>query len=728
MRFLKFALLPLAAAALAQAQTIPFTLASNLSGNIVPVQDGGILTFSSPVGQTQVGQVTATFTGAGTVTISTQPNITGSPAFTATIGATLPLTLSPGNSFSILVQFVPTSGVTSTAQLSLGFTQSAASGAGAATITTGTIALTLNGTAPTFSESYTLQSTQNTIPLTAGGTIAFPATAVGSTAQAALNVLNSGSGPGSVTGISITGAAFRLSNVPLIPATVAAGATLSVQIVYSPITVTSDTGTVSLTFSAGSPVTFAIQGNGSSASFTYQILQTPPINVTPGGTITLPSTNVGQTNSVVVRVINSGNAPGTVSLVNVAGAPFTVTGLLPLPQTIAANGSLTFTLNFAPTVPGTSTGTLLVNTDSFTLTGSGLGSQLQFSYTAGGSTVTLTSTNTTVVFSPIQITQSESLTFDVKNVGTLPASLSSIGVGQNPSPFSISVVPSLPLTLQPNGDFRFTITFMPVALGFSSGTLLLDTTSITLTGNGLQPPPLPSYTITGPSGNTPAMSQPLIGINLASAYPVAISGTLTLGVSGNLPADASAQFISGGRTVTFVIPANQTAAVFGVQGTQLGVQTGTVASTFTLTPTFATQTGSVDLTPQPTPTLQFSVAAAAPVLIAVQISAVTANSFSLLVTGFTTTRALQALNLQFNLEPGFTMPTTQFTFNVQSIATVFFANAASQAFGGQFTVTVPFTFLGTPPTGKTLLNSISSMAVTMTDAAGTSNSVQATLQ
>jgi hypothetical protein len=727
MRFVRYALLALTFGALAQAQTIPFTLASNVSGTTATLQNGGSITFSSSSGQTQTAQINATFTGAGTATISQQPSLTGSPAFTATINSALPLTVSPGSSFTIVVQFVPTGGVTSTAQLSAGFTQTIpATGANAPTVTTGAIAVSLAGTSPAFTESYTLQSNQNTVQLPPGGTIAFPATAVGSSAQAALNALNSGSGPGQVTSVSITGAAFRLSNVPLIPATVAAGQTFTVQIVYTPTSVTADTGEVTMAFSTGSPVTFEIQGNGSSASFTYQILQAPPLFVTPGSTITLPSANVGQTSSVVVRVINSGNASGVVNLVNVAGTGFTASGLLPLPQTLAPNGSLTFTLNFTPNVPGNLTGTLLVNTDSFTLTGTGLGPLLQFSYNAGGATVTL-GTNNSVVFSAVQITQSGQLTFDVRNIGTLPATLSSIGIGQNPSPFAVTNAPSLPLSLAPNTDFSFTITFTPSALGFSNGTLLLDTTSVALSGNGTQPPPLPSYTISGPSGTAPAGAQPQIGLTLASPYPVAITGSLALTVAGALATDPNAQFATGGRVVGFVIPANQTAAVFGTQTTQIGLQTGTVASTFTVSPTFVTQGGNVPLTPTPT-NLQFSVAAAAPTLIAVQLANPTTSSFTVQVTGFSTTRSLQSLTIQLGLEPGFNMPTSKFTFNVQPIAAVWFGTTTSQTFGGQFTITVPFTFLGTVPVGGSLLTSLASITATITNETGTSNSIQVTLQ
>ena len=211
-----------------------------------------------------------------------------------------------------------------------------------------------------------------------------------------------------------------------------------------------------------------------------------------------------------------------------------------------------------------------------------------------------------MVFSPVEITQSEQISLDVKNTGTLPATISNIGIQQTGGPFSLSGQPPLPVTLAPNADFQITITFTPTTLGYSNASLLFDTTTIALQGSGTQPPPLPSYTISGPSGNVAPMTQPTIGLTLASPYPVAISGTLTLSVTGTLPADQAVQFLTGGSTVSFTIPANQTSAVFGAQGTQLGLQTGTVASTITITPSFVTQAGNVPLTPATPEVLQFS--------------------------------------------------------------------------------------------------------------------------
>jgi hypothetical protein len=208
---------------------------------------------------------------------------------------------------------------------------------------------------------------------------------------------------------------------------------------------------------------------------------------------------------------------------------------------------------------------------------------------------------------------------------------------------------------------------------------------------------------------------------------LALTGVLTLSTSSDLVNDPAVQFATGGRTVVFVIPANSTDANFANQGPQLPMQTGTVASTITLTPSFATQAGGVDVTPGSPTTLQFTVAAAPPVLIAVQPVNETASSFSLNVTGYSTTRTLTSVTLQFTAAASLTLGTSQVTIDIQQAATVWFQSTASQAFGGQFTVTLPFTLQGTPPTGQMLLQTIASISTTVSNERGASNSLPAKL-
>ena len=729
-------LLSIALAISASAQVIPFQLLVIQGPNTTTVQNGGAVSFVAPVGGSQTAQVTATYTGNGQVTVSQQAEVFGSTAFTAKIAGTLPLTLNPQDSFSIAITFSPTSAAQSTSQLNVPFVETVPPNV----TNTNTITLSLQGIAPGFVLSYVLQSNPNVVTLQSGGTIPFPATLVGTTAQAALSITNTGSASGSVTGITISPGAFILQEVPLLPATVIAGQTLQVLVLYQPTAVGTDTGQVTITFASGPTVTINLTGSGSSPSLTYQLLDTnPPTTVSLGGTITLPNATLGQTATITVRVLNSGNANATVTAITVTGQGFSLSNAPAPPQTLAAGASITLTVNFTPTVPGTISGTLTVNSDTFTLSGVGLGSLLTFSYAAGGTTITLGGTNNSVVFSPVAITQSEQLNLDVKNAGTLAATISNIGLQTTSAPFSLSGVPPLPVTLAPNADFQITITFKPTSLGFSNANLLFDATMIVLQGSGTQPPPLPSYTISGPSGNAAPMTQPTIGLTLASSYPVEISGTLTLGVAGTLPADPAVQFATGGNTVSFTIPADQTSAVFGDQGTQLGVQTGTVASTVTITPSFATMTGDVNITPTAPEVLQFTVAPAAPALIAAQVTGeataapvagqtTSTSSFTIQVTGFATTRSLTSAVVQFSIAPGYSMPTSQFTIDVNPISTVWFQSAASKAFGSQFTIAIPFTFQGVAPAGQSVLNAITSVSVTMSNAVGSSNSVQVPLQ
>ncbi len=191
--------------------------------------------------------------------------------------------------------------------------------------------------------------------------------------------------------------------------------------------------------------------------------------------------------------------------------------------------------------------------------------------------------------------------------------------------------------------------------------------------------------------------------------------------------DSSVQFSSGDRTVDFVIPANSTSADFAGQGSQLLLQTGTVAETVTLTPTFATA-GGVDVTPSPATTSQFTVASAAPVLLSIQISNATASSFTMQVTGYSTTRSLSSMSVTFNPATGFKLGTSQFSIDLSQVSTLWFQGTSSQSFGGQFQISVPFALTGpTPKVGTTLLSAIASVTATVNNSVGTSTSVEAGL-
>jgi hypothetical protein len=716
-------------AAVALAQTFPLQMIGTSNGVVATIPNQDQIPLSASVGQSQILQITATYAGSGKISIPQAPTVFGSAELTATLAGTLPLTVSPGGSFTFDIVFRPTSSTEVSAVFNLPFIETVpgtGSGNPPPVVNTNAINLTLIGTAPFFQVSYIKDG--NAIPLANGGTLSFDPQPINTTVTLTVDIANIGSAFGNVNSITVTGKAFQVVGRPVLPTTVPSLQTLPVGIEYKPTAAGTDTGQFQITYSDGTSLSVALQGTGTAPMLVYTLLQNgKATTVTPPGPIALPDTNVGSTSSLVVRVQNTGSGSTTIGSISTA-APFQVTGGPLLPKTLNTNDSFTFTLTFTPTQPGAQTSQLLVGTDLFNLTGKGLGSNLQFSYVSAGATVTIgTNGVTAVVFSPVQVTKTASIPFTVTNTGTLPSIVSNIAIEGPNSPFSVSGTPALPKSLAAGASFSFRVSFAPTVAVLAGDTLLINTTPIPLSGSGTAPPTLPAYTISGPTGNVAPQSQPSVTLTLASPYPVAINGVLTLTTSGTLGSDPAVQFITSGRTVPFTIPANGTVADFASQGNQILLQTGTVASTIILTPAFATASG-VDLTPSNPSTLQFAVPSEAPVLIAATVAGSSANSVVLVFTGYSTTRTLTALNVQFTPAAGFSLAASQVTVDLSQAAAVWFESTASQGFGGLFTVSVPFTFSGTPPTGTTLFETIASASGTVSNAVGTSNAVTTTIQ
>jgi hypothetical protein len=736
-------------AGLALAQgTVNFNLLVTENGISNNVPSNSTIPVTTGINTQSQVTVVATYTGPSAATITQKPQVLGSTEFTVNITSTstgstaLPIVLGPSQSLTFVVTYAPTSSAQVSAQVQIPYTEPGTS----TTTVQNAILLLFQGTSPAFTLFYVFHN--NSIPIPSGGTIPFGATQINTTASAGLIIQNTGSGPGTLTAITQPPASspFQIAGIPPIPSTglaIAAGTELNLVVQYTPTAIQNDTAQITITFLDGTKETVNFSGNGIASAYTYSYLNgtgTTSTPVAPGGTITFLPVNVataGTTTTppsspVIVQVKNSGSASGTISSISVSGQGFTLVTPPTTAPVLAPGGLYSFTISYTPTQVGTQTGTLVVNgSDVFTLSGQGLGSALTFSYTSPAGTIPVVPPNA-VIFSPVAVSKSESVTFTLTNSGTLPTTISSIGTSSTSSganPFSLTPAPTLPLTLMAGKSTQFMITFTPVTTGFANGILEIDNTSVPLLGSGTAPPALPSYTFTGPSGNASPASQANIGLTLANPYPVDLTGVLTLTTSGNYGTDQAVQFeigsSTGNRTVDFTIPAGSTSADFVGQGSLIGVQTGTVAETVTLAPTFTTTAG-LDVTPSSPPTLQFTIAAAAPVVESVQVSNITASSFDLLVVGYSTTRSLTSMSVTFTPASGYSLSTSQFTLPVDQQASVWFQSTTStQSFGGLFEITVPFNLPGTIPTGKTLVQAIASAAVTVSNAVGTSSSLSA---
>jgi hypothetical protein len=111
------------------------------------------------------------------------------------------------------------------------------------------------------------------------------------------------------------------------------------------------------------------------------------------------------------------------------------------------------------------------------------------------------------------------------------------------------------------------------------------------------------------------------------------------------------------------------------------------------------------------------------VLLTAALGTRTLTSFSILVSGFSTTRFLDHLTFQFKPASGVSIGSGSATIDISAAARVWFQSSASQNLGGQFSIEIPFT-LGNGSTSTTdLTKSLSGVSVTATNETGASNAL-----
>ena len=168
-----------------------------------------------------------------------------------------------------------------------------------------------------------------------------------------------------------------------------------------------------------------------------------------------------------------------------------------------------------------------------------------------------------------------------------------------------------------------------------------------------------------------------------------------------------------------LISARATKAVFQNNATQVRVQTGTVAGTITITPSFVTDAGII-LTPTNPPALNLVIPASAPRVLGVEVSATTATSITLLVRGYSTARSVTKMDFQFTPTAGENVSTTSLSLPVEGNFLSWYQQAQSQQYGSLFTATIPFTLQGDVKNVTRVADTLQSVSVTLTNRQGTS--------
>lgn len=717
---------------LAQSQ---FLLRVQQGSNVIQVPNGSTLSVSSPApGTARTIQLLITYVGNTSVAFPEGATFLGSRDFSSP-GGLQASSLRPNQTTTVEIAFKPSGTAQALAQVEVAFTEGAPPPAAPETPpgepTRGRLLLSLSGGVPVYSLQYIVGAAGNTIVLPPDGQISFPDTVIHASTPAAIGILNRGAGTGAVSSVSISGEAFSFANLPAVPAALAPAGSFIFQILYLPRRTGGDSGTLRIDFDGGVVQIYRLSGRGISSPLSYEIVRPGSTGtaIQPGETIQFAQTSIGQSTKLQLRFTNVSSLDFTSTVLTTTGAPFALadTGFLPLTLPPGASGSVSVV--FSPSAPGLITGALRIGNDVFNLSGEALGPLLSFSYRPLPSSVsTAVEPAGLVVLPGAAVGRSSAAEFVISNSGNAEALLSTIGVAAGSDVFKTSDLPPLPFVLQPQSSVSVRVQFLPNMTGLASGTLRVDSTSFSLTGSGEPAVLLSGYTISGPSQAAP-LEQPAVSLTLGQPYPIPVNGTLNLLVSSTYSVDPSVQFSTGGRTVNFTIPANSTRAVFPNASSEIQFQTGSVASTFTVVPSFATAAG-LNLTPESPSVLRFSMPESAPKILGLQVAERGSTTLTLRVLGVSTTRSLGKLEVRFTAAAGFNVPNLQFSMDLTGPSSVWFNSPASQTFGGQFTLDVQFQLAtsdrGTEAVPPTL--ALESASVVITNSTGSSNTATVALR
>jgi Putative Ig domain/Abnormal spindle-like microcephaly-assoc'd, ASPM-SPD-2-Hydin len=229
---------------------------------------------------------------------------------------------------------------------------------------------------------------------------------------------------------------------------------------------------------------------------------------------------VGQTETLLVTVTNTGRTSATVSGIAVGNSEFT-TSSLSLPLLLAAGQSVNLTVSFAPTTTGWTGGTIkfLSNASSANLNVGGTGT----------SSLAVSASPSIVSFGQVAIGATSSVPVVLTNARSWQVtlwSLQTMGSG-----FSISG-PSFPVTLGVGQSVRLNVVFAPQSAGATGGSLFVSgpALAIPLTGTGIASAHSPAGQITSNPASL-AFGSAKVGSSVTLANSITNTGGSSVTIS-----------------------------------------------------------------------------------------------------------------------------------------------------------------------------------------------------
>jgi streptogramin lyase len=502
----------------------------------------------------------------------------------------------------------------------------------------------------------------------------------------------------------------------------------SITIVISPspltLTCSNPAATVSTTYSA------SCTSSGGTPPFTWVASGLPPgLNIN------------GTTGAITGTPTSSGTYSGTVTVTD-STTPTRQTASAPVSISVTP-AKLTMSCSAGSGVSGAAySGGCSANGGSppYNWTASGLPSTLSIS-----SSGTLTGTPTTPASYSVTVTVGDSAkptNQTVSQTFTITISPQPLTVSCSTSSGTAGISYSAGCTA--NGGtppYVWTASGLPSGLSISSGVISGTPTSsgpfaVTITVNDSTAPSSQAASTTFSILVNPAPENVTLSQSTSNSLPNQVSLSVAVGQQSNslagtlkvnfkidpsvtnVPAnyvDPSAGFAVGGSTATAL---NTNFAIStGTNLSSIPFAQGTVAGIWTISLTSLTDVNGFSVLPTPAPSITVTVAPAAPIIMpgSVQVVNKTSTGFSVQFSGYSDIRAVTSANFQFAPGSGTSLqgPTSiNVPFN-GSDQSGWYATPASLAYGGNFSLQVPFSFSGD-------ISALGAVTVTLTNADGPS--------
>jgi Abnormal spindle-like microcephaly-assoc'd, ASPM-SPD-2-Hydin/Domain of unknown function (DUF4402) len=208
------------------------------------------------------------------------------------------------------------------------------------------------------------------------------------------------------------------------------------------------------------------------ATFSTVPSSTAPVTnaqLTPSATsLNFGNIAVGSTSTQSVTLTSSGTTAVTLNSASISGTGFTVSGAT-FPVTLSPKQTVTLAVKYAPTVAGSSAGTLNISSNASS------SPTISLSGTAG-STPSLTVSPTSLSFGDVTVGSSASLGVILKAGGAGSVTVRSAAISG--TGFSMSGA-SFPVTLTPNQSVTLQVKFAPTAAKTVTGTLAISSNLLT---------------------------------------------------------------------------------------------------------------------------------------------------------------------------------------------------------------------------------------------------------